>query len=125
MLVAHEICESLNGYDRRSRQMFATHGRRYLLAADASNSLDMLVALGNCSRADDLARGIESSGAWYGAIVFDRREYFLPWLLARIKARVKTWVLVANPLPGFYPSLLLTRVKARVKARVKWFAKIA
>ena len=30
-----------------------------MLAADASNSLDMFVALGNCSRADDLARGIE------------------------------------------------------------------
>ena len=62
MLVAHEICESLVGYDSRSRQMFATHGRRYLLTADVGNSLDMLVALGDCSRADDLAR------AMYGAM---------------------------------------------------------
>ena len=71
MLVAHEICESLMGYDSRSRQMFATHGRRYLLTADVSNSLDMLVALGDCSRADDLAR------AMYGAMVPSVRRNFI------------------------------------------------
>ena len=48
--------------------MFAIHGRRYLLAADASNSLNMLVALRSCSRADDLTR------AMYGAMVPSAKE---------------------------------------------------
>ncbi len=75
MLVAHEICESLTGYDSRSRQIFTTYGRRYSLTTDVSNSLDMFVALGDCSRADDLAR------AMYGAMVPSVRRNFIRMII--------------------------------------------